>query len=332
MTDVDRSGETAGVVLVYHPPEDVFDNVERLLEQVPWVFVVDNSPGESEPVMARLAAHERVSVLDQGGNVGVAAGFNAGMRAALADGFDFVWIFDQDSTITERMHEKLQDARRNANVRVGIVGPALRAAETGRVYDNERGVGTAPREVLISSGALFSRDMLETVGFHDESLFIDYVDHDISLRANRAGFTNLKVFDTLLDHRFGASAPTPFLGRQVYLSNYSPTRLYYSARNRVIVIRRHGGGVWLREDIGFTARALIKMLLAERDRPKKIGGVLPRLPRWAALQKRTVSWTLTSARVRISCAPTQVASRPASIGCSGPCRAVSPRLLTSQSP
>jgi rhamnosyltransferase len=270
----ERAGQTAGVVLVYHPPEDVIDNVERLLEQVSWVFVVDNSPGESVAVMERIGTIPRVTVLDQRGNVGVAAGFNAGMRAALDDGFDFVWIFDQDSTITEHMHQKLQDARRNAMVKVGIVGPALRAAETGRVYDNERGVGTVPREVLISSGALFSRQVLEAIGFHDEALFIDYVDHDISLRANRAGFTNLKVFDTLLDHRFGASEPTPFLGRRVYLSNYSPTRLYYSARNRLIVVRRHGGGPWLREDIRFTLRALTKMLIAERDRPQKVRAFL----------------------------------------------------------
>ena len=226
-------------------------------------------------MIERLAAHPRVTVLDQDRNVGVAAGFNAGMRAALADGFDFVWIFDQDSTITERMHEKLhgrapQRDRQSRHRRTRHSEPP----RPGRVYDNERGVGTAPREVLISSGAIFSRTLLETIGFHDEALFIDYVDHDISLRANRAGFTNLKVFDTLLDHRFGESEPTPFLGRRVYLSNYSPTRLYYSARNRIIVIRRHGGGRWLREDIGFTVRALIKMLLAERDRPKKIGAFL----------------------------------------------------------
>jgi len=274
MADTDLSEQTAGVVLVYRPPEDVVENVEKLLAQVPRVYVVDNSPGEAVAVIDRLEANPRVTVLGQDGNVGVAAGFNAGMRAALSEGFGFVWIFDQDSTITERMHGKLQDARRNAVVDVGIVGPALRAAETGRVYDNERGVGTAPREVLISSGALFSRALLEKIGFHDEALFIDYVDHDISLRANRAGFTNLKVFDALLDHRFGDSEPTPFLGRKVYLSNYSPTRLFYSARNRIIVLRRYGAGPWFREDIGFTLRALTKMLVAERGRPKKIGAFL----------------------------------------------------------
>ena len=274
MADIDRSEQTAGVVLVYRPPADVVGNINALLDQVTRVYVVNNSPGEAGSVIDRLTADPRVTVLDQDGNVGVAAGFNAGMRAALADGFGFVWIFDQDSTITEGMHRKLQDARRNAVVDVGIVGPALRAAETGRVYDNERGVGTAPREVLISSGAMFSRELLEKIGFHDEALFIDYVDHDISLRANRAGFTNLKVFDTLLDHRFGDSEPTPFLGRKVYLSNYSPTRLFYSARNRIIVLRRYGGGPWFREDVGFTLRALAKMLLAEHGRPEKIRAFL----------------------------------------------------------
>ena len=47
MGDIDRAGKTAGVVLVYHPPDEVIDNVERLLDQVPWVFVVDNSSGEA---------------------------------------------------------------------------------------------------------------------------------------------------------------------------------------------------------------------------------------------------------------------------------------------
>ena len=115
------------------------------------------------------------------------------------------------------------------------------------------------------------------IGLHDEALFIDYIDHDISLRANRAGFTNLEVFDTLLDHRFGDSEPTYFLGRKVYLSNHSPTRRYYSARNRIIVLRCFGAGLWFREELGFTTRAVIKMVLAEHDRPRKVKAALRRL-------------------------------------------------------
>lgn len=260
----------AAVVLAYHPGAEILENVRLLLLQVPRVFVVNNSPDEESRAVLSQIVDERVTVLDQTGNVGVAAGFNAGMRAGLAEGFDSVWIFDQDSTVTNGMLAALLRAQARTDVRPGIIGPALRAAETGNVYDADRGQGSAPIDALISSGALFSRRLLEDIGYHDEALFIDYVDHDISLRAGRAGYTNLKVYDTLLDHRFGDSEPSRLFGRRIYLSNYSPTRQYYMSRNRVIVARRFGWGPWLRDDIRYAAKAWLKVLFAERDRPVKI--------------------------------------------------------------
>lgn len=267
----DGADRTAGVVLAYHPTEEIHENIRLLRAQVPRVFVVNNSPDAASRALLARIADDHVTVLDQPGNVGVAAGFNAGMRAALAAGFDSVWIFDQDSTVTDGMLAALLRAQARTDIRPGIVGPALRAAETGNVYDADRGQGSAPIEALISSGALFSRALLEEIGLHDEGLFIDYVDHDISLRAGRAGYTNLKVYDTLLDHRFGDSQASSFFGRRVYLSNYSPLRQYYMSRNRVIVLRRFGPGKWFRDDIRYAVKAWLKVLVAERGRPKKIG-------------------------------------------------------------
>jgi rhamnosyltransferase len=257
-------------VLAYHPTEEIHENIRLLRAQVPRVFVVNNSPDAASRALLARIADDRVTVLDQPGNVGVAAGFNAGMRAALAAGFDSVWIFDQDSTVTDGMLAALLRAQARTDIRPGIVGPALRAAETGNVYDADRGQGSAPIEALISSGALFSRALLEEIGLHDEGLFIDYVDHDISLRAGRAGYTNLKVYDTLLDHRFGDSQPSSFFGRRVYLSNYSPLRQYYMSRNRVIVFRRFGMGRWFRDDVRYAVRAWVKVVFCETGRPSKI--------------------------------------------------------------
>ncbi len=266
---------TAGVVLAYHPATSLGRNLEALLAQVDRVFVVDNAPGEaSAVVLAPFADDERLTVLGQDRNVGVAAGFNAGMRAALDEGFDFVWIFDQDSTVSEGMLDALLKAHRDAGTGAGIVGPALRAEETGFMYHTERGTGSAPREVLISSGALFPRALLEDIGLHDEGLFIDYVDHDISLRAARRGYVNIKAFDTVLDHRFGASEAARLFGHRVYLSNYSPLRQYYMSRNRIILLRRFGPGPWFREDVGYNVKAWTKVVLCERDRPAKVGAAL----------------------------------------------------------
>jgi rhamnosyltransferase len=266
----------AAVVLAYRPASSIVTNVEKLSAQVSTTYVVNNSPGDEETtaVLAPLRAIDSVTVLDQTRNLGVAAGFNAGMRRALADGHDFVWIFDQDSTVSDGMLHALLGAFEAPGGRIAIAGPALRAEETGHLYDGELATGARDQVALISSGALFSREALESVGLHDERLFIDYVDHDISFRARRAGFRLVKVYDTVLDHRFGASIESRFLGRRIYLSNYSPMRHYYMTRNRIIMIRRYGFGRWFWEDAAYASKAWVKVILCEKDRGPKVRAAL----------------------------------------------------------
>lgn len=267
---------TAGVVLAYRPEKSILSNVGRLAEQTDRVYVINNSPDDegTTGLLSSFSEDDRIVVLDQEKNLGVAAGFNAGMRRAIADGFDYVWIFDQDSTVADGMLVQLQRAFREWPTPVAIAGPALRAEETGYLYDADRGEGIGEQATLISSGALFSRSALERIGLHDERLFIDYVDHDISLRARAAGMAVVKVFDTILDHRFGASTPISFFGRRVYVSDYSPMRQYYMTRNRVIMIRRYGFGRWFWEDARYATKAWIKVLLCERGRLAKIRAAL----------------------------------------------------------
>lgn len=277
----------AAVVLAYRPAESMIANVEKLARQSDAVYVVNNSPEdpETESVLAEVARVDAVTVLPQLRNVGVAAGFNAGMRRALADGYDLIWIFDQDSTVAEGMREALIRGLETPGRPVGIAGPALRAEETGHLYDGEDRSGVQEQIALISSGAMFTREMLEIVGLHDERLFIDYVDHDISFRARRAGFRLVKVYDTVLDHRFGASVESRFLGRRIYLSNYSPMRHYYMTRNRVIMIRRYGFGRWFWEDAAYATKSWIKVVLCERQRGPKIRAALRGF--WAGLRFRS---------------------------------------------
>lgn len=275
----------AGVVLAYHPNAAILRNIAALLDQVNVVYVVNNSAGEAATqVLAPLAFFRDVEVIDLEGNLGVGAGFNAGIRRALDADADYVWIFDQDSTVAPGMLGVLLSHVDDYGVHTGIIGPALRAAETGRVYPADSGVGAVRRHTLISSGSLFSRELLEEIGLHDEWMFIDYVDHDICLRARSAGYTNLKVLDTVLDHRFGDSTPARLLGRNVYLANYSPLRLYYQSRNRVVLLRRFGPRGWFGEDAWFTIKAWTKIILFETQRGLKTASALRGL--WDGLRWR----------------------------------------------
>ncbi|MBF4561684.1 glycosyltransferase [Microbacterium sp. VKM Ac-2870] len=284
--DAAPNTRVAAVVLTYHPDPEVVVNVDAVAAQVGRVYVVNNSPDEhSARILAFAAERDDVVVLDQAGNVGVATGFNAGIRAALAAGFDDVWIFDQDSRVTPGSLRQLLEARvaREASGElVGVVGPALRSNATGIIYARESGTGARGAEVLISSGSLFSRALLDAIGLHDQPLFIDYVDHDICLRARARGFRNLKVYDAILDHSFGDADAVRLLGRRVYLANYSTMRHFHAARNRLIVVRRYGFGRWFWEDAWFTWKAWVKLLLLEKDRGAKIAAALRGM--WAGLR------------------------------------------------
>ncbi len=262
----------AGIVLLFKPPLETASNVEKLAAQVDAVYLVDNSAGSEQTrlMLQRLPATVSVVLLEQNGNRGVAAGFNAGMRAAFADGHEEVIIFDHDSSITDGFVTAMRAARTAAGETAGVMGPALRSAATGRIYRRESGSGSVSSDVLISSGSSFTRALVERIGLHDEPLFIDYVDHDICLRARAHGFENFKVYDAILDHRFGDSDPVSLLGRRVYLSNYSLTRIFFASRNRVIITRRYGFGRWFWEDFWFTAKAWTKVLLLERQRIAKL--------------------------------------------------------------
>ena len=270
MTDVADDQTVGAVVLAYHPDDSLVGNILALVTQVSAVVVVNNSPGEAVQVFDRVATIDGVEVIDQPGNVGVAAGFNAGMRRIFEAGHRYAVIFDQDSTAPSGLVAGLVDAYRSYGPGAGIVGPALRSGVTGHEFRRERGSGVGVRATLISSGALFSREVVEQIGLHDEGLFIDYVDHDISLRAVRRGLKNLKAFDVVLDHRFGGAVPRRILGRDFFVADYSPLRQYYMARNRLVLIRRYGFGAWFWEDLSYMGKAWAKVLLFEDNRPRKV--------------------------------------------------------------
>jgi rhamnosyltransferase len=90
---------------------------------------------------------------------------------------------------------------------------------------------------LISSGTLVSLENYHKVGFLDESLFIDGVDHEWCWRAKKNArlrfFISEKAF---LSHQLGMGDRF-FIFRNVAIS--TPFRTYYQFRNFFILIRRN---------------------------------------------------------------------------------------------
>lgn len=258
------AGPTARVlaVVVTYRPEP--GPLRRLLEalaaqEVDEILVVDNTPGEASgpapsQVISGNAGETPISTWRMGANSGIGAAQNVGIRKALAEGFDYVLLSDQDSEPRQGMVEALVEccAQRSAAGPVGCVAPAYHDRSTGqdfafqvmppgalwyRSLPADRAIPAVEIITTISSGSLIPRSALEAVGGMREDFFIDHVDTEWCHRARAAGHRNYGTALARLEHALGGEPFRVWYGRWRVHSEYPPSRLYYRFRNFVRMAR-----------------------------------------------------------------------------------------------
>lgn len=268
------------IVTAYHPDELLRGVVESALTACEAVIVVDNTPsaGEGGERTAPGAAGPggplhgledlRVTVLGDGGNLGLAAALNLGL-AALADKTEAVLLLDQDSVIPEGMVESL--ARDLDDPGIGIVGPSPVDLGSGQRYETFAGRHKQldDRDVVITSGMLIRRDCLERVpGGFREDFFVDYVDVDFCLRARRNGVRIVRDLSLEMPHSIGDVRRHRVLGRSVKVGHYAAWRHYWISRNGSLLIREHvrHNPVWAAVNTLFLGRWFVFIVLFEPQR------------------------------------------------------------------
>jgi rhamnosyltransferase len=254
------------VVVTYRPvPTSLAALLDAVLDQVGAVVVVDNaSPAASLTPVTALSAEDRVVLLRQGHNVGLAAAQNAGIGWARAQGHSHVLLLDQDSIpgagMVAGLLTELEALSRDG--RVAAVGPVFRDLRESRDAPFVRvafpmshklwcdATGAPIRcDFLISSGALIPLSVLAEIGGLDEALFIDNVDLEWSFRARDRGFALYGVCRTTMEHRLGDQR-VPVLAGRATVVTHGPVRLYYIMRNRLDLYRRpYTPRVWIAQDI-----------------------------------------------------------------------------------
>jgi len=154
-----------------------------------WV-VVDNSPVHD--LEAETFANENNIIYRwMGGNRGISRAFNAGMRL-LGPDITHVCFLDQD---TAGITEFLRAAQPELTSGHDVWLPVVRTPKT--ILSPCRAIGPAFRPIkeanalprsfsAINSGLIGRLPILGDLGF-DESLFLDYVDHDLIRRARSKG-------------------------------------------------------------------------------------------------------------------------------------------------
>jgi rhamnosyltransferase len=265
---------TCAVVITFHPQTVVWDNLAKVRQQVEALFVVDNgSSPESLAPSQELRADPGFTLIENKANLGIAAALNAGVRWAKARGFEYVVLFDQDSTVTDGFIKAMLATYEShpQRDRLAIVTPTQVERDTGRIRSLECAKDGGPL-VAITSGSLMPTAIFDQCGWFEEELIIDGVDHEYCFRARARGYTLAQCRDASLLVAVGSTRCHAVLGLKIMARHYSAKRRYYLTRNRLVMVRRFWKEhpVWCYRALRDVLRETLKVIFFEKQRRSKL--------------------------------------------------------------
>lgn len=229
MDGLDAGGHTVAVVLNWNRAHDTVACVHSLQaqsQQALRIVVIDNgSTDGSEPF---LRSHlTGVEIIQSGRNLGFGGGCNIGLRQALQQGAKYVWLLNNDATVSpETLRAMVSLAESEPGL--GAVGAVIHDADGsqqvqcwgGGVVNTWLGRSTPnlkPGELDYLTGAclLLRVEALNQVGLFDEQRYFMYwEDVDLSFRLRRAGWDLGVAAQTCVWHEASSS-----LGKRSPLSD-----------------------------------------------------------------------------------------------------------------
>ena len=211
------------------------------------IIVVDNASTDGTAAML-AEQHPKVTVLRMKENLGAAGAWAAGLSyAALQKRHDWVWTFDHDSLPPPDLLARLLGgigSLNGAQAKVGLIAPMPIHRQTMTFYPPlfwrdgfVRPSAQHMRESLwfadlvIASGCLLRREVVEKIGLPRADFFMDFFDFEYSLRARSHGYKIAVISGAELDHEIGDARMVWFPGRSRLWTSYAPWREYYNSRN-----------------------------------------------------------------------------------------------------
>lgn len=207
-------------------------------------IIVDNN--SEDGVKEALEKYSDVSFIQAGDNLGYAQGNNLGIKKALKENADFIFILNPDAEVTSNAINILVTSARKYGS--AIFGPKIYFGGkesnskiiwyAGGKFDelnvigahmgvDEKDLGQYDKQEdvdFVTGAAMFvSKEVFEKVGLFDERYFLYYEDSDFCFRAKKKGFRSVYIPEATVYH---ANAKSTGLG--------SSLQDYYITRNRML--------------------------------------------------------------------------------------------------
>ena len=285
------------VIPVYNGRDLVDKCIRALLDQTVKpdmiVCVDDASPDGSSGYLRRKFPF--VQVLENKANLGVSATYARGIKKAFEDGFERVWLLDQDDVPFKDALENLLEASRGN--KLAAFASALVDPSATLVYPVlSRGCRdiSKPHVAVVTdfAGMFLDRRLIKDVGLPLAELTMDAGDWEYCLRCRRQGYEMHVVPQSRIRHVPGCPVMVkrPLMMRSYELRNGeirkvsskhgltrldSPQRYYTQTRNTILVMKLPYASMFFRKfALKLVAKHVLKILLYESRKAEKIWMVL----------------------------------------------------------
>jgi rhamnosyltransferase len=266
------------VVVLYNPESDVLENLRVLAVQVDALVIVDNGSSEAFRDLLEPILNARVELIRHPENLGIATGFNTGVRRLIELGCGFVFTFDQDSRIPDGFAQGMVNSMLEAERcfgRVGVLLPVWSETEPGPMTVKNQFCLFEAR-LGISSGSLYREEIFAQIGFFADEYFIDGIDVEFCLRCRQRQYKVIQEKSWLVLHRLGQKTNVKVLGAAFQINIHSVFRKYYISRNRVLNYKKYGSREigWFCNDLAVVARELFHVLAYEDSKTKRLKNMI----------------------------------------------------------
>jgi len=242
---------SCAIVVTYYPDITALLKLLGQLNKETDFIVIDNGSPNIESLAESINVYKRCQqVMRLPVNEGLAKALNHGIAWARKHDKQFIFLFDQDSSLCDLFISRMIATYRTLSAQttdpIAAIGPRIINPQTmrqtpfkvfnrllfrtDRAYANSTTCYTA--DFLITSGTLLVMQNLRKIGDMKENYFIDNVDLEWCFRAKSIGYALIGTDEAVLYHAIGERSENPLV-RAGIMAQHNPSRTYYSSRNRV---------------------------------------------------------------------------------------------------
>jgi GT2 family glycosyltransferase len=263
---VDSRPKVVCIILNWNGWQDTLvclDALERCSYPQLKIVVVDNGSSNESVNMIR-SAHPGLLLVESRRNIGFAGGNNIGIRFALADGADYVWLLNNDTKPEPHALSALVAKAQTDNAIGAVASICYYANEPSKVqawagarvnlWIGYSRLNIRPRpdtwfHALNGTSMLIARAALEDIGLLDEGFFLYWEDTEFCLRLRKRGWRIAAAPDSRVLHRVNASTA----GNRLVLDRHQTA-------SGLRILRRHSNAPFLSAALFLSIRFLRRLL------------------------------------------------------------------------